>query len=413
LLVLGVVWPPETFISRKLERLAVAGLRVTVASLGDVGGRTPPAGVERVQLRDGLNQGRGGPFAVGRGAIVFLRLFCRSPERAVLAARAAARAPEAGGRAGWRAAAVRLGRYGRLLRLRPDVVHFEWTTTAVRFLSAVDALGCPFVVSSHGGDVQIVPYAPGGRPAVKAFPVVFRRAAAVHCVADAVVAETARFGLEPGKARVIRAGVDPGFFRPAAGHGDENGRFSLVSVGTLRWVKGFEYALLAVAALAAEGVPVELDILGGEPHWREEGERERLLATCSALGLTSRIRLHGRVLPDAVRDRLQSADVFVQSSLSEGHPTAVVEAMACGLPVVATDCGGTREALRDGVEGFLVAPRDWRAAAAALLRLWEEPALRARMGQAGRARVEAEFTLDRQTERFVALYEDVIRGAKR
>jgi glycosyltransferase involved in cell wall biosynthesis len=114
------------------------------------------------------------------------------------------------------------------------------------------------------------------------------------------------------------------------------------------------------------------------------------------------------VEPDEVRDRLRSADAYLQSSVSEGHPTAVVEAMACGLPVVATDCGGTSEAVTDGVEGILVAPRDWRAMAAGLRMLWHDAELRERMGRAGRARAEDEFEMERQSGRFVALYREVL-----
>jgi glycosyltransferase involved in cell wall biosynthesis len=78
--------------------------------------------------------------------------------------------------------------------------------------------------------------------------------------------------------------------------------------------------------------------------------------------------------------------------------------MACGLPIVATDVGGTSEAVRDGVEGFLVPPRDAEAIATALAKLWREPELRARMGAAGRARVEAEFTVERETREWLDLY---------
>ena len=110
-----------------------------------------------------------------------------------------------------------------------------------------------------------------------------------------------------------------------------------------------------------------------------------------------------------MRDHMQRADVLLHASLSEGLPNVVLEAMACALPVVATDVGGTREAVRDGVEGYLVPPRDPKAAAAALRALWGDLELRERMGAAGRARVEAEFTIERMTDEWVELYERVVR----
>jgi glycosyltransferase involved in cell wall biosynthesis len=405
LLEFGVRWPPETFISRKLERLAAASFRVTVASIADShGGRREPAGVDCITvLRDWPR------LRVYAGAFTSLfRLLVRSPRRLVAVAKAAA-APTTCA-VDRHEAVARFAAYASLAALKPDVVHFEWTSTAGNYLSVVDAIGCPFVVSCHGMDLQAEPYFLKSRPTVKALPGVFRRAAAVHCASEALASEALRFGVEPAKLRLIKAAVDPWFFRPANGARHDDSGFSLVAVGTLRWIKGFEYALLTVAELARQGVPVSLDVLGSDPQWGEPGETDRLKAAASDLGLEGRVRLCGRLFPEAVRDRLQAADAFIQSSLSEGHPTAVVEAMACGLPIVATDCGGTREAVTHGVEGFLVPPRDWRAAADALLTLWHDAELRLRMGRAGRARVEAEFRLECQTEQFVALYTEAVAG---
>jgi glycosyltransferase involved in cell wall biosynthesis len=123
--------------------------------------------------------------------------------------------------------------------------------------------------------------------------------------------------------------------------------------------------------------------------------------------------VHGELEPDQVRAQLQRADAFLHASLSEGLPNVVLEAMACGLPVVATDVGGTSEAVRDGSEGFLIAPRDPRAAATTLAALWRDRGLRERMGRAGRARVEAEFRLARQTDEWMELYDAVARAPRR
>ena len=83
--------------------------------------------------------------------------------------------------------------------------------------------------------------------------------------------------------------------------------------------------------------------------------------------------------------------------------------MACELPVVVTDAGGTREAVDDGVEGFVVPPREPDRMAAAMENLWHDRGLRQRMGRAGRRRVEAEFALDLQIDRFEQLYRSVTR----
>ena len=363
LLEVGLSWPPETFIALKLRRLAERGLDVRVGSF--LRADEPAPGVAGLQLE-------------------------RLP----------------GFRAGSR------GLHAHLSRLDPDVLHFEWLTVACTCLPLLERWDGPVVVSCRGSELPAGATA-NGRPPPAAIKGVFERADAVHVVAAAKRDEAVAFGLDASKASVIRLGIEEEQFRPAAETRRPGTAFSVISVGWLRWLKGYEYALLAIAELAAEGIPVTLDILGGDPpaEMMEESERARILHTARDLGLEDRVRLHGHVDPATVSSHLQRADALLHASLSEGLPNVVLEAMACALPVVATDVGGTREALRDGVEGFVIPPRDPKAAAAALRTLWRDPELRERMGSAGRARVEAEFTVERLTDEWVELYERVVRDA--
>ena len=100
--------------------------------------------------------------------------------------------------------------------------------------------------------------------------------------------------------------------------------------------------------------------------------------------------------------------MFLLSSVSEGISNAALEAMACGLPLVTTDCGGMREAVRDGIDGFVVPLRDPRAMAAALARLARDEGLRQTMGNAARQRIVEHFSIETQIARFQALYREVI-----
>jgi glycosyltransferase involved in cell wall biosynthesis len=225
-------------------------------------------------------------------------------------------------------------------------------------------------------------------------------------VSEAIKREAIRYGLDPTKAWVIRPAVDPNFFRPREQYRSDDETFQVVTTGSLIWRKGYEYALLAVRRLVDKGTPVRFDIIGDGP------ERQRILYTIHDLGLERQVHLYGPLAPDEVRDQLQQADVFLLSSLSEGISNAVLEAMACGLPIVTTDCGGMNEVVTDGVEGFLVTARDPKAMAQALWTLWENPALRKQMGQAGRQRIEASFTLSQQVQEFIGLCEHAIPKEK-
>jgi colanic acid/amylovoran biosynthesis glycosyltransferase len=172
---------------------------------------------------------------------------------------------------------------------------------------------------------------------------------------------------------------------------------------------------VAIRELVERGVPVAFELLGDEPPagLDEVSDLPRLRYAIEDLGIAEHVQLLGPAPPEGVRDLLYRAHAFLHPSVAEGLPNVVLEAMACRLPVVVTDAGGTREAVQDSVEGFVVPPRDAHALADALDRLWRDESLRTRLGRAARARVEADFSLDDQTEAFEALYRELVGSQRR
>jgi glycosyltransferase involved in cell wall biosynthesis len=168
----------------------------------------------------------------------------------------------------------------------------------------------------------------------------------------------------------------------------------LLSVGRLRAPKDFLTLVRAVAAL--EPGSARLLIAGDGP------DRPALEAEIDRLGLGEHVVLLGT--RDDVPELLAGADVFVLSSDSEGLPMSVLEAMATGLPVVASAVGGVPEAVSASETGTLVPARDSAALAEALRRLVADPALRERFGEAGRRRAEREFSLERFEREHLELY---------
>jgi glycosyltransferase involved in cell wall biosynthesis len=399
---LGLRWPPEDYLRRRLEGLAKRDLRIAVAAEAhccDEGARLSGVDLIRLPRRDEAR-----PLsllAVVRDALL---LGLRSPARLHRLLRAAR--GSAGRRTAWFETVRLLRSYLPVVLAQPDVVHVEWESAALGLLPLFDALGCPVVVSSHGG-IHIRPKAGDTRLAA-GYPVVFAKAAAIHCVSEAVRLEAARFGLDPDKARVIRTAVDTDYFTPAARAGAEPASLRVVGVGELHWIKGYDDAVKAMSLLESEGVRVSYEILGGEPPpgSGRPSDRSRLLYLVHELGLRGRVRLLGEVSQQTVRERLRGADVLLQASLSEGLPNTVLEAMACALPVVVTDCGGLREAVEHGVEG-LVCPRRAPSELADALGAVRDRTLARALGEAGRARVCAEFTLARQLDSFRRLYQEL------
>jgi len=285
---------------------------------------------------------------------------------------------------------------------RWDVIYFPWNSAAIGCLPVFD-LGCPIVISCRGTQVSVAPHNPAREDFRVGLRETFQRAAAVHCVSEATRHDACRLGLHPAKATVIRPAIESNLFRPATAPRSKDGVFSVVTVGTLIWVKGHEWALQAIRRVADSGINVRFDIIGDGP------DRQRVLYTMADLHLVDRVRCLGRLAPEEVLRRVQQADAFLLSSLSEGISNAVLEAMSCGVPVVTTECGGMREAVTDGVEGFVAPVRDEEELAKGLLRLAGDSQMRQRMGQAGRARIEREFRLDRQIEQWLQLFRHVLK----
>jgi glycosyltransferase involved in cell wall biosynthesis len=166
-------------------------------------------------------------------------------------------------------------------------------------------------------------------------------------------------------------------------------------------VKNHQLLLRAVRRLTAAGAPIHIVIVGDGPERAGLEQRTREWALGGSVTFTG--TLPNRPNPHAL------FDVSALTSRSEGFPNAVVEAMAAGRPVVATDVGGVRDAVTGGVTGLLVPDEDDAGFAAALERLRGDPALAAALGQAGRREAEDRFSEEVVLNQLMALYEELAR----
>jgi glycosyltransferase involved in cell wall biosynthesis len=156
--------------------------------------------------------------------------------------------------------------------------------------------------------------------------------------------------------------------------------------------------LVAAAAKVVRELPDTRFLVIGEGELRDQLERQ-----IHDLGLDRHVALTG--FRSDVLGLVKSLDVFAMSSITEGLGSAILEAMACSRPVVATRAGGIPEAVDDEVTGIIVPPHDEDALAAGVVRLLKSPALRERFGQAGRQRVIDAFSVDRLVEGTARVYE--------
>jgi glycosyltransferase involved in cell wall biosynthesis len=209
-----------------------------------------------------------------------------------------------------------------------------------------------------------------------------------------------------------RARVIPNGIPILAGGGRKDGQglsprqeFIFGALGNIREPKGYHILLDAVAQVCAQ-VPDIRVLIAGEPD--KGGLYERLLKKREDLGLEKRVEFLGLVAD--VHGFLGGIDCAVSSSLTEGMPLSLIEAMAHGLPVVATRCGGVPELIEHETHGLLCEPGDAKDLASAILRVIGDPVLRERMGKAARERAVTDFSLDVMCDRYEMLYLDAVGG---
>lgn len=193
------------------------------------------------------------------------------------------------------------------------------------------------------------------------------------------------FKVKPHRVGVIHNGVDPGLFRPLGEIARKPGRIITTASADLP-MKGLSYLIEALAKIRTER-PAELVVVG------KGGDAERVVAAAKRWGVEDFVRIEGSV--DALRlvELYAQAQVAVVPSLYEGFSFPAVEAMSCGVPVVATTGGALPEVVGDHeATGLLVPPGDAGALAAAIGRLLDDHQLRMRVGRAGRERVINRFT---------------------
>ena len=207
----------------------------------------------------------------------------------------------------------------------------------------------------------------------------------------------------PEKIMVIHNAVEPGLFHPAGGQDDPRKNSLLIgSVGRLHSSKGYDTLLKSMPEVIKEFPQAKLVIAGNGT------EKDSLEGIRDQLGLSDKVTFLGIKTPEEIRALLRGISLFVMASNYEGFGLAAVEAMASGIPVVATNVGGLLEIVEEGKTGFLVPPDEPLALAHRIICLLKNRNLRVEMGRAGRKRVETFFSLDNMIAKLETMYRDLL-----
>jgi len=192
---------------------------------------------------------------------------------------------------------------------------------------------------------------------------------------------------DPEQFKVVHCGLDFNryFYRPPK---QEVKR--IFCAARLSPEKGHSVILHALKRLLDDGYGLELELAGDGPC------REGLIALSQELGIADRVRFLGSLSEDDVARKLQNADLFVLPSFVEGVPVSAMEAMAVGVPVIATNIAGTSELVEDGKTGLLIRPSDFQVLANAVVKMIDDYDFRLRAAELARKKVVVEFNVDKE-----------------
>jgi len=387
----------DTFIQREVASLRDRGVEVRTFAI-----RRPDASqlIGREQQQEMSNT----TYVVAAGAVGatfgVMRAFAASPRSAWRAARLAGRTHVLGWRGAMKqgaylAEACIVARELRRRRVQHLHNHFPDSSGTVAMLAA-ELAGITFSFTMHGA--EILRDVDKWRLDEKVKRALFVVSVSWYGRSQAMLVSPASSW---PRIHVVHCGVDLRASSVRAHHAD--GRH-LAFVGRLDDVKGVPLLLDAVSLVRRAYPDVHLTLVGDGPS------RSSLEASAQSAGLQSHVSFVGYRAPVDVRLLLATVDVFVLPSFFEGIPVSLMEAMACGVPVVASNLPGIAELVDDAVNGYLVRAGDSEELAERIAGLLASAELRNRMGRAGRAKVADQFDLEQETDRLETLMVSSLGG---
>ncbi|MCG2430485.1 glycosyltransferase family 4 protein [Aequorivita xiaoshiensis] len=283
-----------------------------------------------------------------------------------------------------------------LQKIGPDVIHLQWLSVIPWFEEVLSSQTTPVVLSQLGFHVNVRPFVND-----KNFSYLQRwysKMAGFHSVSKAISRNGDKIWNDTYKIdKVVYTGL-PLEITPFLEKYYILNSLQLLSVGRPHWIKGYDYALQTCKRLKDQNISFHYTIIGGAGN-------EELQFLIADLGLKGYVSLAASASQSEVFDVMRSSSLLLMPSLEEGIPNVVVEAMAIGLPVISTDCGGISELITNGVNGWVVPTRNPEAMAVAVmnfraLSLKKIGAVRV----AAREKVERQHNEERMVEGMEELY---------
>lgn len=282
---------------------------------------------------------------------------------------------------------------------KPDVFHLQWVSNIESWLFLKN-FEIKVVASLRGRLINVSPIADANL--AKSYRISFPQVDGFHGVSNSIIEEAKKYGVSELKAKTVYSLIDINnlTFRDQK---KDNSTLKILSVGRDHWKKGYKYALDAAKSLSDTNIDFHYTIIGGCG--------EEMLFHVNDLGLLENITLKENLSFGEVIEQMYDHNILLLPSVEEGIANVVLEAMALGTIVISTDCGGMKEVIKNGENGFLVPIRNPKAIKESLiyinsLTVEEKSEIR----KNARLTIENQFNTHKQVEKMIDFYKDTLKS---
>ena len=290
--------------------------------------------------------------------------------------------------------------YAPLIIFNPDIIHCVNSSMALNIKNINFPSDPKVIVSFRGYDTYVRPYF--DKTWKNELEYIYSSCDILHFVSQDIMKHAITLGAPARKCRAIYASVNTEFFKPREKiKSARDEKIKILTIGSLRWQKGYEFALPAIKKLIEKGYKIEYQIIG---TGKSKGNLEIM---SQRLGIRGSVIFLGRKSKDELLQFMSNTDIYLQPSVSDAFPGALREACAMGLPVIASEVDGIPEMINNGHNGLLVPICDSESIANAVEILIKTPEFRTNIAKAARKSMFDNFSIEQETENWHNLYQSL------